>query len=272
MIAGAGSIPILSRFHRSSGLRGLGAGLLVLLLSAAAASQARNVSCLGRVEPENGVYALAGPASGAVVDDLLVKVGDRVAADAILATLDNHTLASAELQRAEAELDFARKTLERERGLKGAGSRADMDKAARDVRVGEAQLAAAQARVERSEVRAPVDGEVLKIHARQGERIGIDGLLELAMTDRMYVVAEVYETDIGLVSEGQRATIRSPALAEPLGGSVSRVGKLVGRIDALGLDPVARTDSRVVEVKILMDEPEKVAGLTNLQVEVEIGE
>jgi len=87
----------------------------------------------------------------------------------------------------------------------------------------------------------------------------------------MYVVAEVYETDIEQVSVGQAAVIESPALAAPVTGKVERIGQMVARNDALGLDPVARIDSRVVEVFILLDDPAAVASLTNLQVDVEIG-
>jgi len=45
---------------------------------------------------------------------------------------------------------------------------------------------------------------------------------------------------------------------------------MIGRMDALGTDPIAKTDARVVEVFILLDEPETLSALTNLQVEVEI--
>jgi HlyD family secretion protein len=44
----------------------------------------------------------------------------------------------------------------------------------------------------------------------------------------------------------------------------------VGRMDVLGMDPVAEADARVIEVDILLDEVEPVRALTNLQVEVEI--
>ena len=54
-------------------------------------------------------------------------------------------------------------------------------------------------------------------------------------------------------------------------GKVERIGHLVARNEALGLDPVARIDSRIVEVFILLDDPKAVASLTNLQVDVEIG-
>ena len=44
----------------------------------------------------------------------------------------------------------------------------------------------------------------------------------------------------------------------------------VGKMDVLGTDPVAKTDARVVEVEIRLDDTEAAALLTNLQVKVEI--
>ena len=86
----------------------------------------------------------------------------------------------------------------------------------------------------------------------------------------MFAVAEVYETDIGRVKAGQHATVTSPALPKPISGSVEKVGLKIGRLDAVGADPVAKTDARVVEVEIRLEDPAAVANLTNLQVEVEI--
>lgn len=242
------------------------------LTFAAVAVQARSVSCLGRVEPFNGVYKLTGPAAVSVVAELRTEVGAEVKKGTVLATLDGADLARAEVDRAVAELDYARLALKREEKLQGASSQARRDEAQRNVRVGEAGLAAARAQLERTIVRAPIDGEVLVIYAREGERIDEMGLLELGQTARMYVVAEVYETDIGMVKPGQRVKAISPALAAPLAGTVERIGKTIGKVDSLGLDPVARTDSRVVEVFVLLDEPAIVADLTNLQVQVEIGD
>lgn len=239
----------------------------------ALAADARAVSSLGRIEPHHGVYRLAGPSDISVVATIRVEEGDQVAVGQVLATLDTHDLRAAELQRAEVDLEHARRVLARQEALKKNSfqSEAAFDEAERDVHLKEAGVAAARARLELASVRAPDAGEVLAIHAREGERIGPDGLLELGRTDRMYAVAEVYETDIGRVSIGQPARITSPALPEPVTGKVERIGKLVARNEALGLDPVVRIDSRIVEVFILLDDPKTVESLTNLQVDVEIG-
>jgi HlyD family secretion protein len=117
-------------------------------------------------------------------------------------------------------------------------------------------------------VRAPIDGRILKVHAREGERVGSAGIVEIGQTAAMYAVAEVYETDIGRVHDGQRATIRSPAFVAPLGGAVERIGLRIGRQDVLRTDPVADADARVVEVEIRLDDPAAAARLTNLRVDV----
>ncbi len=131
----------------------------------------------------------------------------------------------------------------------------------------------AQVDLNLSYVKAPVSGSILKVHTRQGEGINTqDGIVELGRTDQMYAVAEVYETDIGKVRNGQRATISSPVFSGTLEGTVARIGKQISKKDVLNTDPAADTDARVIEVRIRLD-PEsskKVATLTNLQVEVKI--
>ena len=124
--------------------------------------------------------------------------------------------------------------------------------------------------LELSLVKAPNDARILYIHARPGERVGADGVVEIGRTDKMYAVAEVYETDIIHVAPGQKAIVRSPALVEPVTGTVESIGLKVGRMDVLGMDPVAEADARVIEVNILLDDNAAVSSFTNLQVEVEI--
>ena len=133
-----------------------------------------------------------------------------------------------------------------------------------------ADLRRAQEDLELTVVRSPVNGQVLQIHTREGEKAGADGIAEIADTGQMYAVAEVYETDIAKVRVGQRATVTLAQAGEPLSGIVERVALKVGKLDVLGTDPVARTDARVVEVDILMDDSRRVSGMTNMQVTVTI--
>ena len=96
-------------------------------------------------------------------------------------------------------------------------------------------------------------------------------ILELGRVDRMFAIAEVYETDIRHVKVGQKAHISSAALAEPLTGRVEFIHLKVGKQIEIGTDPAARKDARIIEVEILLDKPDIAASLTNLQVDIVIG-
>jgi HlyD family secretion protein len=138
------------------------------------------------------------------------------------------------------------------------------------VTVARARLARVQAQLQRSYIRAPFAGRVLDVNVRPGELIAEKGILELGRVQRMYAIAEVYETDIVRVRPGQRARVRSPALPRELGGEVEWVRPKVQKHDEIGTDPAARKDARVIEVKIRLDDSEAAAPFTLLQVEVEI--
>ncbi|HIK43451.1 MAG TPA: efflux RND transporter periplasmic adaptor subunit [Leptolyngbyaceae cyanobacterium M65_K2018_010] len=135
-------------------------------------------------------------------------------------------------------------------------------------------LALAESQLELMVIRAPQAGQVLDIFAYPGEAVSQTGgpVLALGDTRQMYVVAEVYETDIGLVQVGQPATItsRNGAFAEALTGTVAEIGLQIAKNDVLDDDPAANADARVVEVRIRLDQSGVVAGLTNLQVDVAI--
>ncbi|MEN9215783.1 MAG: HlyD family efflux transporter periplasmic adaptor subunit [Gloeomargarita sp. HHBFW_bins_162] len=148
-----------------------------------------------------------------------------------------------------------------------------------DVQLAQAQLAQArnrlalaQVELDLSLIKAPVAGRVLKIQTRVGETVGNAGILDLGRTERMFVVAEVYETDIPKVRAGQRAVMTAAALTEPLRGTVTQVGWKVAKKDVLNTDPVADVDARVVEVKIALDQAAspQVQRLTNMVVNVQI--
>ena len=124
---------------------------------------------------------------------------------------------------------------------------------------------------QRAYIRAPVAGRVLDIHTRPGEMVGPRGILELGRVERMYAIAEVYETDIGRVRVGQPATVTSKALGRALSGTVERIRQQVRKLDQMDTDPAARKDARIVEVEVRLADAAAAASLTNLQVEVVIG-
>jgi len=250
--------------------------LFALGISLCSFAEERVISSLGRLEPANGVVQLAGPSggglTGAVMKSLEIAEGDWVEDGQIVAYLDSYNLRKAEVARLEAILTNARSEIVRQEDLakRSLTSKANLEAAQMDLDIALADLAAAKASLELSVVRSPLRAQVLEIHAHPGERVGSQGIMELGRTDRMYAVAEVYETDITAVKVGQLATIQAPAMDEALTGKVERISLKVGRLDAVGTDPIAKTDARVVEVFILLDDSEAVSRFTNMQVKVEI--
>ena len=250
--------------------------LLILLLVQDVIAEERVISSLGRIEPENGVLQLAGPSggglTGAVMTALEVAEGDWVDSGQVVARLDSYDLRAAEVARLEAILLNARSEISRQKDLskRNLTSGANLETAQMELDIALADLAAARARLELAIVRAPIRAQVLEIHAYPGERVGPEGVMELGRTDRMYAVAEVYETDIAQVEVGQVARVRSSAFDDELLGKVERISLKVGRLDVIGADPIAKTDARVVEVFILLDDSEAVSRYTNMQVKIEI--
>ncbi|MBE8966710.1 ABC exporter membrane fusion protein [Nostocales cyanobacterium LEGE 12452] len=146
-----------------------------------------------------------------------------------------------------------------------------------DVQAAQAEIESAEAAVEKAQadqeltyVRAPKIGQILKIYTFPGEIVGNEGIADMGQTDQMYVVAEVYETDVNQVRIGQQAKITSEAFSGELHGKVTQVGLQVKKQATFSTDPVADVDRRVVEVKIRLNpkDAKQVRSLTNLQVEV----
>ncbi|MDC0833223.1 ABC exporter membrane fusion protein [Geitlerinema sp. CS-897] len=135
-----------------------------------------------------------------------------------------------------------------------------------------ATVAKAEAELELAYVRSPLDGRVLKVHTFPGETIDTEGILELAQTQTMYAIAEVYETDITRIRVGQTAIVSNSMFDEELRGTVEQIGAQIGKKDVLSSDPSLDVDARVVEVKIRLtpEDSQTVSNLINLQVEIKI--
>jgi HlyD family secretion protein len=177
-------------------------------------------------------------------------------------------LKSEQLALAELEANYALSKDTAQAELAQARAAMEQALAAISVQSLERKLALADVRVRQSLIRAPLAGQVLKVHTHAGERIGNDPILKLGNVAEMHAVAEVYETDVSRVRVGQSALVSSPSLERPLEGTVVQVGLMIHKNDVLSVDPAADADARVVEVRVKLNEPERAAGLTYLQVDV----
>ncbi len=135
-----------------------------------------------------------------------------------------------------------------------------------------AAMKAAKTNYEASYIRAPMAGTILRIHTRVGEKMSSNGIADLAQTDQMVAVAEVYQSDISKIKLGQNAVVSGQAFDGEVKGKVYQVGLEVKQQNVFANQPGENLDRRIVEVKIRInpEDTKRVAGLTNLQVQTAI--
>ncbi|MHC0065115.1 ABC exporter membrane fusion protein [Nostoc sp. UIC 10890] len=148
----------------------------------------------------------------------------------------------------------------------------DVEAAKAEVNRAVAAMNLAKVNLNQAEVRSPQSGQVFEIHTHPGELVSNDGIADIGQTSQMYVIAEVYESDIGKVHSGQQVRVFGDYLPIELQGIVDRKGLQVRRQNVINTDPVSNIDNRVVEVHIRLDEASsrKAATLTNMQVKAVI--
>ncbi|GAB5407175.1 MAG: HlyD family efflux transporter periplasmic adaptor subunit [Aureliella sp.] len=187
----------------------------------------------------------------------------------------NNAVSMQEHDNAKWELDDANHAIERLSGeLRAMETVRDVDVSLLKAEVlgAEAELARRKTQLRASRVHAPIDGVVLRIHSREGETVGEEGVLELADTSAMHAVAEVFEADADRIRVGMPAKMKVVSSNFEFRGRVVSLGSIVGRQTTLSIAPVANVDSRVVEVRIGIAPHESVrlSRLSNARVEVVI--
>ncbi|MBL1177011.1 HlyD family efflux transporter periplasmic adaptor subunit [Pantanalinema sp. GBBB05] len=136
------------------------------------------------------------------------------------------------------------------------------------------QLRKAQVDLESVQVRSPIAGQILSLNTNVGEVVGSNGIVDIGQTQHMYMIAEVYESDIQHVKVGQSAVMTSDygGLNRPIRGTVEQIGLLIDKPGIAIDDPAAQADVRVVKIKIRLtpEDSKRVRSLNNLQVRASI--
>ena len=193
-----------------------------------------------------------------------------------IATPSNLEKRKRDLAVAQAQIEEAQAALKRLEAVLSANGHAptqiDVAVAERELAAAEAELVQARVSLDQASIRSPIKGRVLSVLTRAGEKISQDGVVEVASTDAMVAIAEVYQSDIGLVHVGQSAEVRAEMLKEPIVGHVERIGLKVKRQSIINNDPATDTDARVIEVRVRLDPASsaRVAALTRLQVRLHL--
>lgn len=229
---------------------------------AAAAMIEDTVEVTGVIAPPPKLDAIVSSPIAGRVGQVSVEEGDRVAAGALLAVIEDPALpagmieakagaAGAATAKAAAELELARQQRLVEAGI---GARRDLDDARAKVAAAAAELDAANARsglanrqLARRELRAPRGGVVLHLWKRVGE--SVDGttatpVAEVADLAILELHAQVPTGAMARLADRLPATVRVIGLATPLPASVARVAPTVDPATLLGgvrlaIDPAA---------------------------------
>jgi HlyD family secretion protein len=117
-------------------------------------------------------------------------------------------------------------------------------------------------------VKSPQNGQVFEIYTHPGELISNNGIADIGKTSQMYVVAEVYESDINKIIQGKNVRIVSDVFAQELQGKVERIGLQVRKQNLTNTDPSTNIDNRIVKVHIRLNKAssQQAAKFTNMQV------
>jgi cobalt-zinc-cadmium efflux system membrane fusion protein len=220
------------------------------------------ISLTGRVAfDEDHTQRVASPIDGRATN-ILVRLGDRVRASAPLIELSSPHVGQlqSDAQKAVSDLAVAQKAIDRVHKLAEDGAISDKEvaQADADFKKARSELARTNAQLKalglsatepatNITLRAQIPGTVVERNILVGQEVRSDGaapLITLSSLDTVWVVADVYEQDLGAVSPGARIRVQVPAYpGESFDGKVGHIGDIV--------DPTSRT----VKIRCVVPNP-----------------
>ena len=107
-----------------------------------------------------------------------------------------------------------------------------------------------------SKLRSPIDGYILSVNTRVGERPKNEGILDIGSSQKMEALIEVYESDINRVFISQNVELSSEngGFTKTLKGKVIRISPKVKQRKVLSTDPTGDADARIIEVLVKLNE------------------
>lgn len=219
------------------------------------ASLGNSIAANGMIDVPPQNRALIHPPVGAYVQDLRVKVGQRVRKGEVLAILEHPDVL--ELQRryldAKAQYAFQQKEFGRQEELarEQATAQRQLDKVRADLASAAALQASLEAQLNRLgidagslkaeslhrqlQLKAPFEGFITQVDAQLGQFVGADKpVLAMLNKEHLHVELEVFERDLGSIQNGQKISF---SLTNMPGKTYSGDVFLIGQT----LDPVKRS-------------------------------
>ena len=146
----------------------------------------------------------------------------------------------------------------------------DVEAAIAELNRAEVLVKKATINLQKAYVKSPQNGQVFEIHTHPGELITNNGIADIGKTSQMYVIAEVYESDITKILQGKQVRIVGDIFSQELQGKVERIGLQVSKQNLTNTDPSSNIDNRIVKVHIRLNtaSSQQAAKFTNMQVKV----
>lgn len=135
----------------------------------------------------------------------------------------------------------------------------DISSAKAQLELAQAQLAENQAIYEKTFLRAPFDGTILRKHHRTGESITNssvtpDPVFTMGDISGLRVRVDVDETDVSRLVEGQKVYVTAQAYGpQKFWGHVIRIGGELGRKNVRTDEPQEKVDTKILETLVQLD-------------------
>ena len=236
----------------------------------------KGVAALGQLVPAGEVRRLASPVSqfGSFprVLEIFVKEGDFVNEGTILAVFENNEKLKAELRKKEKlilinnkEISLKKDQIKRYRLATENNAYSlvlltqkedELLKLEKQKIINDAKKKSINIDLFNSKLRSPINGYILSINTRAGERANSEGILEIGASQKMQALIEVYESDIDRVFINQKVELISEngGFEETLYGKVIRINPQVKQRKVLSTDPTGDADARIIKVLISLDD------------------
>jgi len=234
------------------------------------------VAALGQLVPMGEVRKLASPISKfgnfPRVQEILVNEGDYVKEGSILAIFENQKRLKANLYKKQKLLETNQKEISLKNDqIKRYRSATEKDaysivllsqkedellKLEKQKIINNADKKSIEIDLFNTKLRSPIDGYILSINTRAGERSSSEGILEIGASQKMQALIEVYESDIDRVFLNQNVELISEngGFEETLIGKVIRINPQVKQRKVLSTDPTGDADARIIRVLVSLDD------------------
>jgi len=151
----------------------------------------------------------------------------------------------------------------------------DRQRAEAAVAAARAQLAEARAYLEKTYIRSPLDGVVLRKLRHPGESVSTQfdsPVVTLGDDSTLRVRLDVDEADVARLRVGQAAFVTAEAYGtQRFTGHVMRVGRILGKKNVRTDEPSERVDTKILETLVELDSGQKLPLGLRVDAYVEVG-